>query len=51
MRKRHPEARVGCLGCAAPLLLTTVPIYAPALWSPRNQTLPEWLAGLVVVED
>ena len=49
--KRHPEARPNCLGCVAPLALTIVATYAPALWSPLNQTLPEWLAGIVVVED
>ena len=49
--ERHPEARPNCLGCAAPLAFTTVATYAPALWSPLNQTLPGWLAGIVVVED
>jgi len=51
LMKRHPEVRLGCLGCAAPLVLTTVATYAPALRSPLNQTLPERLAGIVLVED
>jgi hypothetical protein len=49
--ERHPTGRLNCLGCAAPPLLTTLPIYLPAVWSPLNQTLPERLAGTVVVLD
>jgi hypothetical protein len=32
-------------------LLSSTPLYLPALWSERNQTLPDRLAGIVVVRD
>ena len=32
-------------------LLGIVPLYVPALWSARNQTLPDRVAGIVVVRD
>lgn len=32
-------------------LLGAVPLYLPALWSERNQTLPDHVAGIVVVRD
>lgn len=31
--------------------LGVVPLQLPALWSPRNQSLPEWIAGIVTVRD
>jgi hypothetical protein len=31
--------------------LGSVPLYLPALWSARNQTLPERIAGIVTVRD
>ena len=37
-------------GCAVQLLVTAA-IDLPALWSPRHQTLPERIAGVVVVRD
>ena len=32
-------------------LLSATPLYLPALWSDRNQTLPDRLAGIVVIRD
>jgi hypothetical protein len=32
-------------------LLGVIPLQLPALWSRRNQSLPEWIAGIVVVRD
>ncbi|MGO9888710.1 MAG: hypothetical protein ACLP0L_12495 [Solirubrobacteraceae bacterium] len=28
-----------------------VPLYLPALWSARNQTVPDRIAGIVTVRD
>ena len=41
----HPAA-----SCGPPLLGAAV-TPAPVLWSPLNQTIPERLAGIVVVQD
>jgi uncharacterized RDD family membrane protein YckC len=38
-------------GCCAMGLLGLLPRYLPALWSPRNQTLPERVAGTIVVVE
>ena len=41
-------------GPAAPIvraLVKVLPLYLPAVWSPRNQTLPERAAGIVTVRD
>ena len=38
-------------GCCAVGLLGLLPRYLPALWSPRNQTLPERVAGTIVVVE
>ena len=32
-------------------VLGSVPLYLPALWSARNQTLPDLIAGIVTVRD
>jgi hypothetical protein len=46
--RRHGMGPVGSFGRA---LLGIAPLYLPALWSPRNQTLPDRIAGIVVVID
>jgi RDD family len=46
--KRH---RMGPAVIWGRALLRVAPLYVPALWSPRNQTLPDRVAGLVVVRD
>jgi hypothetical protein len=45
--KRHD---VHPLRPCAPALARGMAVKAPALWSPLNQTLPDRLAGIVVVE-
>jgi hypothetical protein len=44
-------AQNSCLGCLIPLLFVSGVNYLPALRSPLNQTLPERLAGIVIVAD
>lgn len=46
--KRHRVSPAA--SCAPPVLGATV-IQAPVLWSPLHQTIPERLAGIVVVQD
>lgn len=47
--KRHRLRPWG--GACSRGLLGVVPLQLPALWSRRNQSLPEWIAGIVVVRD
>ena len=46
--KRHGVRPASSLGRT---LLDMAPPYLAALWSPRNQTLPDRVAGIVVVRD
>lgn len=48
LSKRHRAMSASGCGRA---LLGSVPLYLPALWSASNQTLPDWIAGIVVVRD
>jgi hypothetical protein len=51
LKEFNKHHRVNPAGsCLAPLLGATV-MEAPVLWSPLNQTIPERLAGIVVVQD
>jgi 60Kd inner membrane protein/RDD family len=46
-KRNHVNPAASC----APSLLGAILMYAPGLWSPLNQTLPERLGGIVVVQD
>jgi hypothetical protein len=48
LSKRHRATSAGACGR---VLLGVVPLYLPALWSARNQTLPDRIAGIIVVRD
>ena len=48
LSKRHRGMSACACGRA---LLGNVLLYLPALWFDRNQTLPDWIAGIVVVRD
>ena len=51
MKELYKRNRVNATGSCAPPLLGAAIMYAPALWSPLNQTIPERLAGIVVAQD
>jgi membrane protein insertase Oxa1/YidC/SpoIIIJ len=47
----YKEHNVNPLGSCLPELIAAVGPSLPALWTPRHQTLPERLAGIVTVRD
>jgi RDD family len=49
LKEFYKRNRVNATGSCAPPLLGAAVMYAPALWSPLNQTIPERLAGIVVI--
>ena len=47
-----PSDTASCPGVrAAGVLLGSVPLHLPALWSARHQTVPERIAGILTVRD
>ena len=51
MREAFRRHRVTPWGSFVRAWLGSAPLYLPALWSERNQTLPDLVAGIVVVRD
>jgi hypothetical protein len=47
----YKRNRVNTASSCGPPLLGAALMQAPVLWSPLNQTIPERLAGIVVVQD
>jgi RDD family len=51
LKEFYTRHRVSPAASCAPTLLGAAVTQAPVLWSPLNQTIPERLAGIVVVQD
>jgi uncharacterized RDD family membrane protein YckC len=51
LKEFYKRQRVNPAASCAPSLLGAAVTQAPVLWSPLNQTIPERLAGIVVVQD
>jgi hypothetical protein len=50
-RSRERAEAVECLPLFARWFVQSFALLIPALWSPLNQTLPDRLAGIIVVVD